>query len=239
MDIERNDSSQNLSEKEAFEIVDRSKTEFINNFIKDHIDEYDKFKNTVMLKYTMDDLKRREQIHNPAKIQDVYTIYDKKKKEIKSKLISYSPSSWNQSKRECIDEDVINQILDKQISKFEEKANSVLEIQKRLAKLASDNESQKSDIQDTDIEQGSKISSSHSPQIVQTTKPWLSNFDKKLGAGIVVADLVIIYFEAGLPAVESLVTSLEITCISPYALYILGVVGISLGAWYVVSKCLN
>ena len=239
MDIERNDSSQNLSEKEAFEIVDRSKTEFINNFIKDHIDEYDKFKKTVMLKYTMDDLKRREQIHNPAKIQDVYTTYDKQKKEIKSKLMSYSPSSWNQSKRECIDEDVINQILDKQISEFEEEANSELENLKLLEKLASDNESQESDRHVSDIEQGHKISSSHSAVNVKNTSSWPSTKNIVSGAVIVVADPVIIYSEFGLPLVESLVTSLEITCISPYALYILGVVGISLGAWYVVSKCLN
>ena len=238
MDIERNDSSQNLSEKEAFEIVDRSKTEFINNFIKDHIEEYENFRRTALLKCTLDGLKRNKQTDD-AMIQKIHTIYDKEKKEIKSKLISYSPSSWNQSKRECIDEDVINQILDKQISEFEEEANSELENLKLLEKLASDNESQESDRHVSDIEQGHKISSSHSAVNVKNTSSWPSTKNIVLGAVTVVADPVIIYSEFGLPLVESLVTSLEITCISPYALYILGVVGISLGAWYVVSKCLN
>ena len=208
MDIERNDSSQNLSEKEAFEIVDRSKTEFINNFIKDHIEEYENFRRTALLKCTLDGLKTSKQIYNSAKIQDVYTTYDKQKKEIKSKLMSYSPSSWNQSKRECIKEDVINQILDKQIYNFQKEANSALDTQKHLENL-------------------------------KNTSSWPSTKNIVSGAVIVVADPVIIYSEFGLPLVESLVTSLEITCISPYALYILGVVGISLGAWYVVSKCLN
>ena len=134
MDFEENKSSQDLSE-----IVDDLKKKLITNFIVANQEKYELLKHIVYFIVHLKENHIYSEASGTSGFQQLNETYDIEMENFKQELLRYSQNSLNEAERQRINEEVISQILDHQISKIEGEYKSFFEALK-LESMQSDQE---------------------------------------------------------------------------------------------------